>query len=303
MDEKPPETTPGTTLASTGTSDHDDRHELYEFARQMVEDATAELHAATDTAWQFVAEESIHLSDNAARRPSQFLDDAMDRIVEGPYDIIVVATDVSLLSRTRRSVPGLASTVSRVVVVSTYKLVTGPREKPVRPLDAPAVRWNAGALLLHLLGHVPGAGHGEADGGVMEPFEFDRMRRDTPNFDADTEAYLHRIAREIPETSLSRGRLGRLAFHARTAVRNPGQIIASLRNSQPFRFPLPPETVDNRSHADADNHFQRGVVGRHTPSFEREYDTVCRCECSRCRSARDVRPEPLFSATAAASYH
>jgi len=204
----------------------------------MVEDATAELHAATDIAWQFVAEESIHLSDNAARRPSQFLDEAMDRIVEGPYDIIVVATDVSLLSRTRRSVPGLASTVSRVVVVSTYKLVTGPREEPVRSLDAPAVRWNAGALLLHLLGHVLGAGHGEADGGVMEPFEFDRTRRDTPNFDADTEAYLHRIAREIPETGSSRRRLGRLAFHARSAVRNPGQIIASLRNSQPFRFPL-----------------------------------------------------------------
>ena len=254
LDDTPSETVPGTTFASAVTSGHDelqinvgvlvapsprtDRDQLYEFARQMVEDATAELHAATDIAWQFVAEESVHLPDNGARRPSQFLDEAMERITEGPYDIIVVATDVPLLSQTRRSVPGLASSVSRVAIVSTRTLLTGPRDAPVRSMDDPAVRWNAGALLLHLLGHVLGARHGEADGGVMEPFEFDRTRRETPRFDADTEAYLHRIAAELPETGSSRGRFGRLALHIRSAVRNPGQIVDALRNSQPFRFPL-----------------------------------------------------------------
>lgn len=245
---------PGATLASAGTDDGEtaqvnvgvlvapspqiERDQLYEFARQMVTDATDELHAGTDIAWQFVAEEAIRLPDNAARRPSQFLDEAMDRITDGPYDLIVVATDVSLLSQTQRSVPGLASSVSRVIVVSTRKLVTGPREEPVRQFDAPAVRWNAATLLLHLLGQVLGAKQDPASDGVMAPFDFDPARRETPDFDADTEAYLQRIAREIPETESSRGRLGRLAFHIRSAVGHPGQILDALGNSQAFRFPL-----------------------------------------------------------------
>jgi hypothetical protein len=162
----------------------------------------------------------------------------MDRIVEGPYDIIVVATDVPLLTRTRRSVPGLASSVSRVVVVSTRKLVRGTREEPIRSVDAPAVRWNAATLLLHLLGHVFGARHDRAGSGVMRPFAFDPARRQTPTFDADTGAYLRRIAQQIPESGTVHGRLGRLAFHISTALRHPGQILTALRNSRPFRFPL-----------------------------------------------------------------
>lgn len=123
----------------------------------------------------------------------------MDRIADGPYGLMVVATDVTLLSRTRRSVP--------------------------------AVRWNAATLLLHLLGHVFGARHDAAEGRVMAPFAFDSTRRETPTFDADTGAYLHRIAQGRPERASSRSRLGRFAFHVRTAVRNPGRVLDALGDS------------------------------------------------------------------------
>jgi predicted Zn-dependent protease len=204
----------------------------------MVRDATAELHSATDIAWRFVTEEPIRLPDTAARRQSQFLDEAMNRLVEGPYDIVIVATDVALLSRTCRFVPGLASPVSRVAVVSTHKLMAGPRDEPVRSLDTPAVRWNAATLLLHLLGHVLGAQHGSTDGGVMDPFEFDPSRRGTPDFDADAESYLHRIGQRIPEEESSRGRLARVGFHGLSALRNPEEVVSALRGSRAFAFPL-----------------------------------------------------------------
>jgi len=54
-------------------------------------------------------------------------------------------------------------------------LLRTPGEESVRSLDAPAVRWNAATLLVHLFGHVLGADHG--DGPVMEPFSFDHSRR------------------------------------------------------------------------------------------------------------------------------
>jgi hypothetical protein len=164
----------------------------------------------------------------------------MNRLVEGPYDIVIVATDVALLSRTRRFVPGLASPVSRVAVVSTHKLMAGPRDEPVQSLDTPAVRWNAATLLLHLLGHVLGAQHGSTDGGVMDPFEFDPSRRGTPDFDADAESYLHRIGQRIPEEESSRGRLARVdstaSAHFETRKKSSAHSVVVARSRSRCRF-------------------------------------------------------------------
>lgn len=269
-DEPSPDPSPGSILASSElaegamtTAETDDENEeqvnvgvlvatspevdtgrVASFARQMVQDATAELHSTTDVAWRFIAEEPTRLTDNAPRRPSQFLDESMDRLVEGPYDIVVVVTNVSLLSRTRRFVPGLASPVSRVVVVSTRRLVSGSRDEPVRSLDSPAVRWNGATLLLHLIGHVLGARHRPSAGGgpagesVMEPFDFDPSRRDTPTFDADVASYLQKIGGEISDESSSRGRVRRAGFHLVSALRNLGEVANALRHSRAFLFPL-----------------------------------------------------------------
>ncbi len=211
---------------------------LAAFARRMASDAADELAAATDLPWRFTETEPTPLSDTQPRRPSQFLDEAMDRMVAGPYDLVVVVTDVPLVSRRRRFVAGLASPVSRVVVVSTRRLSAASRGTPARALDSEAVRWNAATLLLHLLGHVLGARH-EADGEtVMAPFEFDPSRESTPTFAADVERHLGRVAGRIPDEAAARGSVRRFAFHVLSALRNPEQVVGALAGSRPLGLPL-----------------------------------------------------------------
>ncbi len=75
--------------------------ELQDFARRMVQDVTKELIDATNMEWNFHIEEPSSLSDDNPRGPSDFLDEASLRMVEGPFDIVLVVTDVALYSRPR----------------------------------------------------------------------------------------------------------------------------------------------------------------------------------------------------------
>jgi len=216
-----------------------DPDQLRSFAARAAEDAVDELASVTDVTWRFSLEDATKLADHDRRRPSEFLDRATHRMIEGPYDLVVVVTDVTLESRSGKFVPGLASPLSRVAVVSTRDLRTAPRDEPQRALDDESVRWNTATLLLHLVGHVLGARHRDADGGVMEPFRFVPDRRSVPPIDADVGARLRRIAGEIPATETrSRGALERLIFHLRSAVRNPGQILTVLVSSRAPLLPL-----------------------------------------------------------------
>lgn len=188
-----------------------DPERLRSFATRAAKDAIDELASATDVSWRFYLEDHAHLPDHDPRRPSEFLDRATHRMVEGPYDLVVVVTDVPLVSNRERFVPGLASPLSRVAVVSTRELKRASRGGPRRSLDDVAARWNAATLLLHLIGHVLGARHRDATGGVMAPFTFDPDRRGVPSFDVDVERFLHRIAMEIPAAETrTRGPLSRL---------------------------------------------------------------------------------------------
>lgn len=248
----------GTTVASTspravaeGRIDvgvliaHTPRTELERlraFAAQMATDAADELDNATDIAWRFHVEEPVHIPDVADRRPTEFLDEATHRMTEGPYDLVVVLTDAPLRSSKERFVPGLASEISRVAVISVRHLRRMPRGRPRRTLESPAVRWNAATLLLHLFGHILGASHRKRDGGVMAPFRFDSNRRAVPRFDAAVERHLERIAGEVPEAKApSRDPLRRLGFYFATALRHPGEIGRALVRSRapllPFSLP------------------------------------------------------------------
>ncbi|WP_324664136.1 hypothetical protein [Haloarcula sediminis] len=216
-----------------------DPDRLESFASQAVADAVEGFAAATAVSWRFFLEPSQRLADADRRRPSEFLDRATHEMAEGPYDMVLVVTDAPLVSRRERFVPGLASPLARVTVLSTRNLRRAPRGQPTRPLDDAAVRWNGATLLVHLLGHVLSARHGDADGGVMSAFEFRPDRRTVPPMDADVAASLRRVAGEIPaDESRPRGAVSRLAFHAASAVRNPGRVLRALANSRAPLLPL-----------------------------------------------------------------
>ena len=213
-----------------------DADALASFAERVVRDATDELAAATDATWRVHTPKPDPLGDRATRRPSEFLDEAARHMVERPYDLVVVVTDVPVTSRRDRVVPGLASPVGRVAVVSTHRLRRPVGREPTRTLDSAPVRWNAATLVAHLLGHVLSAGHG--DGGVMAPFTYDPSRRDVPSFDADVRDHLARIAERVPEESVSRGRVRRLAFHALSLARNPGTVASTVAHSNAWLIPF-----------------------------------------------------------------
>lgn len=209
---------------------------LEALARRVAADVAPELERATGAAWRFDAEDATRLSNDDPRRPSDFLDEATLRMAEGPYDVMVVVTDVSLVSHRRRVVAGLASPAARVVVLSTRKLLLTPRGEPVRSLESEPVRRNAGALLLHLLGHVMGLGHARDPEDAMSPFVLLPERRGLPAFGSASCRRLAALAREMPERELwGAGPLRRIGFHLGSAVRHPGHAVYPvLRSRAPF---------------------------------------------------------------------
>ncbi len=221
------------------TSPGTDPGRLRSFAARTAEDAVDELASSTDVTWRFFHEEPAALPDHDPRRPSEFLDRATHWMVEGPYDIVVVVTDVLLVSNRRRFVPGLASPLSHVAVVSTQNLRSAPRDEPKRALDDETVRWNAATLLVHLLGHVLGARHRDTDGGVMGRFRFVPDRTAVLPLDVDVETAPRRMAREPPAAEARpRGSIERFGFHMRSAVKSPGPIVQALVNSRAPLLPL-----------------------------------------------------------------
>ena len=124
------------------------REEMQSFAKALTLDIKEEMEAATGIKWMFHLTDPTVLESDSPKRPSDFLDDASLRIGEGPFDALLMLTDVALLSRHKRTEAGLASPVSRVMVASTRKLVTSRRGEPVRVLSSEGVRWNAATLLL-----------------------------------------------------------------------------------------------------------------------------------------------------------
>ena len=120
-----------------------------------------------------------------------------------------------------------------------YWCPNGARGGPAGLSGGAPVRWNAATLLIHLVGHVLGARHRDADGGVMEPFQFDPDRTAVPALDVDFEASLHGMVQELPASETRpRGALERLSFHARSALGNPGPILQALINSRAPLLPL-----------------------------------------------------------------
>lgn len=211
-----------------------DAERLHHFARRITETSGGELEQATDAGWKFHFTERTRLSDDDARRPSDFLDEASLQMVEGPYDFVVVVTDVGLVSSRRSIVGGLASPASRVAVLSTRKLLLSSRGQPVRSLDDEAVHRNAVTLLLHLIGHLLDLPHNREAEGVMAPYAFEQDRQ-IPQYSPRAQTNLRRAASHFPEPVQEGGRLRRFRFHVTSAVRHPLHILKFLwQNRAPF---------------------------------------------------------------------
>lgn len=213
---------------------------LESFAMRLTEDVAPALEAATGARWIFHLEEPSRLGSDDPRPPAGFLDEAALRMVEGPYDGIVVVTDVALVSRRNRVMPGLASSVARVSIISTRKLRVSPRGEPTRALESEAVRWNAATLLLHLIGHTMGLDHAPPGAGnVMSPFSIDPERKELPPFSERSRKKLARVTPGFPDREAAdEGTLSELRFHIRSAFRHPGKVLVPVLRSRALLLPL-----------------------------------------------------------------
>jgi hypothetical protein len=210
---------------------------LESLADRVTADARAALEDASGAQWRFHLDEPTRLSDDEARRPSDFLDEASLRMAEGPFDLVVVLTNVGLVSRRQRIVPGLASEIARVAVVSTRRLVMSPRGEPVRPLDADAIRWNTSALLVHLIGQLLGLPANRH--GVSASFAFDAARRGLPAFTDAERDHLRDVVEDVPDPEEKvDGAVGVLRFHVVSAARNVGLLARAVWRSRAPLLPL-----------------------------------------------------------------
>ena len=213
---------------------------LTAFARRLADDVAPVLEEASGTRWAFHPEERVGLPGDEPRRPSDFLGPGSLRMVEGPYDAVVVVTDVGVISRQQHLVPGLASPVARLLVLSTRELRRSPRGEPTLSLDHEGIRWNAATLLLHLLGHTLGLEHERRGSGtIMAPFEVDTARRELPAFSGQSCRRMTRLAHDFPEREdVDEGTFSEILFHLSSAARHPWQILRTLIRSRAPLLPL-----------------------------------------------------------------
>ncbi|PRY09962.1 hypothetical protein CLV24_11630 [Pontibacter ummariensis] len=216
------------------------KEELLAFAQQLADDTREEMEKATNLQWFFHIVEPERLNSDNPRRPTDFMDEATLRMGEGPYDLIVVVTDVALVSRRKRVEPGLVSAVSRIMVLSTRKLVTASRGKPMRTLDSPAARWNGAALFLHMLGHIIGLDHKDRlESRMMAPFEFKEDRVGLPRFTEKERKNMRKKTQHLPERELRGGNIMEtFVFHVLMAFRHPGDVLRPLLRNWSFFLAL-----------------------------------------------------------------
>lgn len=171
---------------------------LKRFAQQLIADVTPELERATGRTWRFHLGDPTDYGETSgeALRAADFVPEATQRLAEGSFDLVVVIADAPLVSRADRPTSGLASELTRTCVLSTRRLQPD-RRGATRSLENATVRWNAAALLLHLVGHVMGVRSHRRSRGVMAPFRVERERVGCPSF--VEEDRMHELADGFPE--------------------------------------------------------------------------------------------------------
>lgn len=214
--------------------------DLKSFSKNIVKDVGERLEEATGIPWFFDHTQIFQLDNVKTKRPSDFLDPATLKMAEGPYDLIVVVTDVGLMSRSNTLVYGLCSEVSRVVVISTRKFISTERRKDPLSLEDEKVKNNGSYLLLHLIGHILGLDHAAAgDSKVMKSFAFGGNRKSLPHFTEKEQKILKKDSGKIPDRELINGNwLETFIFHLLMTLRHPKKFFKPLLTNKAILLPL-----------------------------------------------------------------
>ncbi|MEX2593978.1 MAG: hypothetical protein WD426_14480 [Anditalea sp.] len=215
-------------------SPHADEEEITGFSSQLVQDIQEEIENSTGLKWLFHFTDPIRLNSESPHNPTEFLDSASHRMAEGPFDLMVVVTDVPLVSSIKRTEAGLASVVARILVLSTKKFIAITKKKSPRSLTSPSVRWNASHLLLHLIGHVLDLKHADpTQSKIMVPYAFSEKADRIPSFSENERKQLHKRSSRFPERELWGGNsIEGFIFHILMALRHPWEIFTTIfRNS------------------------------------------------------------------------
>ena len=217
----------------------ENREELRAYVLQLQEDLKAELESATGIPWNLELTDELRLEKDEARRPSDFLDSASQRMAEGPYDMVAVVTDVGLMSRKHIMVPGLSSSVSRIVALSTRKLRLTPKGQPRDELMTQHVRFNSTALMLKLVGNIFGLKRSMVGTGIMAIQDFDRDLKKMPRYSSDEREKIKKRIEKVPDRELVRGNwLESFIFHVLMSLRHPKELIKPIIKNNSFLLPL-----------------------------------------------------------------
>lgn len=215
------------------------QQQLDQLIRKLITDIQPLLEEASGATWNLQVEEPNQLATDEPHRPTDFLSEASLRMVEGPYDIVVVVTDVGIVSSGECTVPGLASPVSRMAVLSTRRLLLTEKGEPLREVGSEEVRWNAGNLLLHLIGHIMRLEHEDEPDTVMSPYHVRTGLSRLLPFSQHSQEKLRRRVEHLPEHEhTGSGWAGRFGFQLQMALRHPQQVLRPVLRSKALLLPL-----------------------------------------------------------------
>ncbi len=215
-----------------------EQEKLKELIKEVADQVCDYLEQTLQVPWVSHLEAPHFVKDDDPRFASDYIDVSHHRMVEGPYDVLIIATDIPLLTRVRKRVPGLASPISRLLVITTRPYVLSPRGIETRSLDSPAVKTATYNLLLHLIGHLFKLSPTTKQQTVMNSASV----RDMDHKRTFSKEYLQVMKRKIdtfPNRKEAKpGRWEALKFYLRSSYEHREDIFDTLKRSHALRIPL-----------------------------------------------------------------
>lgn len=205
--------------------------ELKDFITRFTPYVKTEMERTTGIPWHFQIAETIELSNDNPRKPSDFLDSGTLTMAEGPYDLVCVVTDVLLLSRENKIEDGLSSSVTRLMVISARNFFKNEKEN---------LQKNAALLILHMIGHILGLkGSTSFPSRIMNPQIPTESLKSLPQFSEKETKFLKKIAKQAPDRELKNGNfMESFIFHFLMTIRHPKTFFTPLLRNWAILLPL-----------------------------------------------------------------